>query len=893
MIQEKSVKNQVKKDLKQKNRQDFKAKNVKKPSKRSKGSKKKEVVKYGIRVPDKPVIDGFRKYERLYFTQDYIPIKAVKDGIVETTDGRYIKILEIEPINFLLRSEEEQNDVILAFAKFLKVSPVRVQLKCMSRRADSEKHVRLVQKDLESENVSECLEISESYLGMVRRVGAMSAWTRRFFLIFEYESLRRSDDKSYDEIVYELRQTEHRARSYFLRCGNEILSPENEDKAVLDILYTYFNRNSCIDETISDRAARVEMDAMISRKKVVGVDPLPKIKAAHYFAPRGIDFTHPGYFIMDGLYYSILYVKRDGYPSHVIGGWSALLFQSAEGVDVDIYLRREDRAKTIDKVGLRIRLNRAKAKEMQDTASDYEEVNDAIRAGYYIKNGIARDMQDLVYLSSFITVHGRTLKELQERKQKVIDNMKANDFEVRACSFQMEDALKTVMPLCSPNEKLLAKAERNMLTVDAASSYIYTSFEMTDETGIMLGINRNNYSLCIIDLFNTAKNKNANMTILGTTGAGKTYALLLQSLRMRMRGIQCFLIAPTKGQEFFRACEGIGGQFIKIAPGSPHCINIMEIRHTISPEMMLIDGVDYNAFSSLLMAKIQQVETFYKLLIPDLSNVELRLLDNALINTYEQFGITEKNESIYEDEFSDPPRIKKMPIIGDLVKEMEKEPILERVVSISKLFTEGSARSFNNQTNVDLKNKYVVLDLSDLTSEMVPLGMMIALDYIWDVVKADRSKRKAIFIDEIWQLIGAKGNKQAAEFCLDIFKMIRGYGGAAIAATQDLSDFFSLEGGKYGKAIVNNSKNKILLQLEPDEAEYVKDVFKLTRGEIRTISSLERGQAIIYSNSSKIPVEIYASPKEHDLITTDPKELERIAKEKLLKQMKERANSDA
>ena len=236
MIQEKSVKNQVKKDLKQKNRQDLKTGNDKKPSKRSNGSKKKEVVKYGIRVPEKPVIDGFKKYERLYFTQDYIPIKAVKEGIVETTDGRYIKILEIEPINFLLRSEEEQNDVILAFAKFLKVSPVRVQLKCMSRRADSEKHIRLVQKDLESENVSECLEISESYLGMVRRVGAMSAWTRRFFLIFEYESLRRSDDRSYDEIVYELRQTEHRARSYFLRCGNEILSPENEDKAVLDIL---------------------------------------------------------------------------------------------------------------------------------------------------------------------------------------------------------------------------------------------------------------------------------------------------------------------------------------------------------------------------------------------------------------------------------------------------------------------------------------------------------------------------------------------------------------------------------------------------------------------------------------------------------------------------------
>ncbi len=888
MMQEKSVKNQVKKGLDSKRKPENKAGNGEKQSQKSKKLKQKEVVKYGIKVPPKPKIDGDKKYERLYFTQDFIPVKAVKDGVIETIDNRYIKILEIEPINFLLRSEEEQNDVILAFAKFLKVSPVTIQIKCMSRRADSEKHIRLVQKDLESENVNECKAVSGSYLNMVKRVGALSAWTRRFFLIFQYEGLRRTENKSYDEIVYELRQVEYRARSYFARCGNEIITPENEDQAVLDILYTYFNRQSCINETLIDRANRVEIDAMTSRKKILGIDPLLKIKVSHYFAPRGIDFTHPGYFIMDGLYFSILYAKRDGYPSHVIGGWSALLFQSAEGVDVDIYLHREDRAKTIDRVGLKIRLNRAKAKEMQDTASDFEEVNDAISAGYYIKNGIAREMQDLNYLSAFITVHGRTLKEMQERRQKVIDNMKANDFEVRNCSFQMEDALLTVMPLCSPNTNLLKKAERNMLTVDAASSYLYTSFEMCDETGIMLGINRNNYSLCMIDLFNTAKNKNANMTILGTTGAGKTYALLLQSLRMRMRGIQCFLIAPTKGQEFYRACEGIGGQFIKIAPGSPHCINIMEIRHTVSPEMMLIDGVDYNAFSSLLMAKIQQVETFYKLLIPDLSNVELRLLDNALISTYEKFGINEKNESIYEDDNQVPPRLKRMPIIGDLVKEMESEPILERVVSISKLFTEGSARSFNNQTNVDLKNKYVVLDLSDLTAEMVPLGMMIALDYIWDVVKADRSKRKAIFIDEIWQLIGAKGNKQAAEFCLDIFKMIRGYGGAAIAATQDLSDFFSLDGGKYGKAIVNNSKNKILLQLEPDEAEYVRDVFKLTRNEIRTISSLERGQAIIYSNSSKIPVEIYASPKEHELITTDPKELERIAREKLLSQMDER-----
>ena len=158
--------------------------------------------------------------------------------------------------------------------------------------------------------------------------------------------------------------------------------------------------------------------------------------------------------------------------------------------------------------------------------------------------------------------------------------------------------------------------------------------------------------------------------------------------------------------------------------------------------------------------------------------------------------------------------------------------------------------------------------------------MMIALDYVWDQVKADRTKKKAILIDEIWQLIGASSNKQAAEFCLTIFKTIRGFGGAAISATQDLSDFFSLEDGKYGRAIVNNSKNKIILNLEPDEARYVQDILKLTKTEMRSVTRFERGEALVYSNNNKIPVVIKASREEQELITTDRAELEAILRKR-------------
>ena len=374
--------------------------------------------------------------------------------------------------------------------------------------------------------------------------------------------------------------------------------------------------------------------------------------------------------------------------------------------------------------------------------------------------------------------------------------------------------------------------------------------------------------------------KNANLVLLGTSGAGKTFTMQLLALRMRMRGIQCFIIAPIKGHEFRRACDRIGGEFIRIAPGSPHCINIMEIRHTLSPEMELLDGIDYSETDSLLARKIQQLMTFFGLLIPDMSNEEEQMLDEALIKTYADFGINHDNASIYADCASNPPRMKPMPILGDLHKHLKANPMTARLAAIVSRFVTGSAQSFNRATNVDLSNKYIVLDLSELKGKLLPVGMFIALDYVWDQIKADRTMRKAIFIDEIWQLIGASSNRMAAEFCLEIFKVIRGYGGAAISATQDLSDFFSLDDGKYGRAIINNSKNKIILNLEPDEARYVQETLKLTRTEVRAITQFERGEALVSSNNNKIPVVIRASKTETEMITTDRAELEEIVREK-------------
>lgn len=823
---------------------------------------------------------GKRKPEKLSFTQDFIPIKNLDHGIIETTDGRYIKILEIEPINFMLRSEEEQYEIICSFASWLKISPVHLQFKSITRKADSDKHIAMLRKEMATEESEQCKKLSEGYIRLIKDVGSREALTRRFFLIFRYEELRRNENSDYGQICSTLLTAEQNARAYFMQCGNNILQPKDPDEATAEILYMFFNRRSCIEEPFHSRVDRIVLDTMAAKNKVIGIDPVPHIRMAHFIAPRGIDLTHRNYIIMDGLYYSFLFIKGNGYPNKVRAGWMSSLINAGEGIDVDVFLRRENRSKTIDKVAQRIRLNRTKLKSMQDTSTDYEELAGSIQAGYFIKQGIANYNEDLFYMSVFVTVSARTYEELMWRKQQMTDMLKSMDMYVSDCSFQQEDALRTVMPFLQISLKLEKKSKRNVLTSGAASTYIFTSFEMSDDTGVLLGINRHNNSLCIVDLFDTKKNKNANLNLLGTSGAGKTFTMQLLALRMRMRGIQCYIIAPIKGHEFRRACNRIGGQFIKIAPGSPHCINIMEIRHTISPEMELIDELDYSEMDSLLAQKIQQLMIFFSLLIPDMTNEEEQMLDEALIRTYGKFGITHDNDSVYEDRNAVPPKMKTMPILGDLHEELQKNEMTKRIAVIVSRFVTGSAQSFNQQTNVDLSNKYIVLDLSELKGKLLPVGMMIALDYVWDKIKSDRTKKKAIMIDEIWQLIGAGSNRMAAEFCLEIFKVIRGFGGAAISATQDLSDFFGLEDGRYGRAIINNSKNKIILNLEPDEAEFVRDTLKLTKTEIRSITRFERGEALICSNNSKVPVIIKASKEEQEMITTDRAELEAILKER-------------
>lgn len=226
-----------------------------------------------------------------------------------------------------------------------------------------------------------------------------------------------------------------------------------------------------------------------------------------------------------------------------------------------------------------------------------------------------------------------------------------------------------------------------------------------------------------------------------------------------------------------------------------------------------------------------------------------------------------------------------MPLLGDVYEILMESPETKRLGNILNRLVNGSAKTFNQHTNVQLDNLYTVLDISELTGELLPVGMFVALDYVWDKAKEDRTKEKAIFIDEAWELIGDDDTSNpnnakalAGEWVQEIFKIIRGYGGAAVAATQDIGD---LDRSRFGKGILNVAKTKIILNLEEDEARRVQSILHLSDAEIMSITRFERGQGLISTNSNHITVSFKASPLEKQLITTDRMELNQILQEKM------------
>ena len=243
----------------------------------------------------------------------------------------------------------------------------------------------------------------------------------------------------------------------------------------------------------------------------------------------------------------------------------------------------------------------------------------------------------------------------------------------------------------------------------------------------------------------------------------------------------------------------------------------------------------------------------------------------GLVEVYRRKGITYDNQSLFEP---DGVTYKPMPTRADMLEVLSENPDAKNLALVESRFVTGSAKRLGQATNVDLDNQFVVIDTSEIGKDLLAAGTFTATDFCTEKCKESRVKKKALILDELWALIGASSNPQAAEFVLECFKTYRAFGAAVIGATQDLNDFLALENGKFGRAILNNSRIKVVLPLEEEEAVRVKEVMGLSNEEMMQVIRSKRGEGLLCAGHNRISVAFQSTQLEYDWITTSRADLE-------------------
>jgi hypothetical protein len=296
---------------------------------------------------------------------------------------------------------------------------------------------------------------------------------------------------------------------------------------------------------------------------------------------------------------------------------------------------------------------------------------------------------------------------------------------------------------------------------------------------------------------------------------------------------------------------------IKIGPTSKTYINIFDIRK---------ESIEENE-SGYLATKITKLIGFFNLIFGEINEEEKGILENRIIETYKNKGITFNNNSLYKRNKKIFKESEDMPILEDLYNCLNEENRIEKIFKIKLFpFIKGSLKFFNNITNIKINNKLIIADIYELGEENIKYGMYIFTELFWDKIKINREMKKAIYLDEIWRLIGVTSNKYVASFIYKIFKTIRKYGGSATAITQDVSDLFSLEKGTYGKSILNNSSIKAFFSLEEENIKILSENTNLSELEKIEIKGLKKGESLMFVGDNHIKVKIEADEFERKII---------------------------
>ena len=551
------------------------------------------------------------------------------------------------------------------------------------------------------------------------------------------------------------------------------------------------------------------------------------------------------YFRLGTKYGRTIYIY--GYPRSLYTGWLSPLINIDEVLDISMYIYPVDSGvvmknlrKKVTQLEASMNVNAEKGRvrdpELEAAINDAEELRDQLQVG----------AERFFRFGLYVTLWADSLDELRFVQQKIETLFGQQMVFSKVASSQQEQGMQSTMPQCTDQLQI----RRNMNTGAISTSFPFTSADLTQEKGILYGINMHNNGLVIFDRFSL---ENANMVVFAKSGAGKSFAVKLEALRSMMIGSEIIIIDPEN--EYQKLCDAVGGSYIRLSLNSDVRINPFDL-----PKV--VDSEDAN---DALRANLVTLHGLFRLMlggaatsgqpaVPLTPNEEADL-DQALIDTYARAGIT--SDPLTHQ--STPPTILNL---YDTLLHMEGTgPQLAQ--RLRKYTTGTFAGIFSQQSNVDINNQMVVFNIRDLEDELRPVAMYIVLSHIWNIVRAQKKKR-ILIVDEAWQLMKYD---DSANFLFSLAKRARKYYLGLTTITQDVEDFMS---SKMGRAIVANSSIQLLLKQSSSAVDVLSDVFKLTEEEKKRLGNFPVGQGLFFAGSSHVHIQIIASQTEESLITTNP-----------------------
>lgn len=525
------------------------------------------------------------------------------------------------------------------------------------------------------------------------------------------------------------------------------------------------------------------------------------------------------------------------YPDFLEGNWLSPLINWDSKFDVSMFIYPTD-AQQVMKY-LRKRLTELQSEKYLNqerglTTNPYTDAQ--LQDVEELRTLLTRGSEKYFHFSIYITLYAEDSDKLTKMTNDIQNMLHGRNILTKPALLRAEQGFTATAPFCRDEVSVY----RNISTRGLSTTFPFTSATLSQDDGVLYGINTHNNSLIIYDRFRT---ENANMVVLAKSWGGKSFAVKLEILRSLMLGHDVIVIDPEN--EYKALVNTVGGSYLNVSINATQRIN---------PFDLPLPFKDYESHpGDLLRGGIISLIGLFKLMLGTMSPQEEALLEKAIVTTYSLKGITFEDDDITG---------KEIPVMSDLLSVVETMEGAQGVAQRLEKYVSGVFGGlFTQPTNVTLGEWLQVYSVRDLDEQLRPIAMYIILSYIWNVVRSSNRKRMLV-VDEAWNIMQYK---DSGSFLHGLVKRARKYHLGVTTITQDVEDFVNSE---HGKAIVTNSSLQLLMKQSPASIDAMQNVFKLTDQEKYILLNAPVGQGLFFAGTEHVGIQILASYFEEKVITT-------------------------